>query len=482
MNVRRSLMLAGLASNFSTAIGFITSMVLARLLLPADVGLYSLTASLVGLVTVIRDFGVSAYVIREPNLDRNKIANAFGLMLVSSWTLAAVVALFRKPLSEFYGEPGMEGLMLILALNFMLIPFGAITLAYLNREMRFGANFVLTASSALVNAAVSIALAKYGFGAFSLAWATLASTFVSVLGSMCFRPAWWPWFPRLRDWREIASLGLPLTGASLVGQMTSSSTDLIVGRILGTDSVALLGKAIVMRSLFEQLVMGAVRVVALPYFSAMQHNGSELKPIYLSSSRLLTGIGWPFFILLTVLADPIILLLFGPNWVAASDLIPWVAMSAIMALPFYLTSSILTSLGMAGTMLRSESILLFAKVLIVTATAPLGLQAVAVALTFVSVGAVLLWGRSLRQAIGLGPMELLRQQVGSASLALMTAMTGSLGNVVADGVSAHPFAHLLIGGAFGVSGWLLAIAVVRHPLGPELIRASRKLMKTRPSR
>ena len=103
-------------------------------------------------------------------------------------------------------------------------------------------------------------------------------------------------------------------------------------------------------------------------------------------------------------------------------------------------------------------------------------------MTFVSVGAVLLWGRSLRQAIGLGPMELLRQQVGSASLALMTAMTGSLGNVVADGVSAHPFAHLLIGGAFGVSGWLLAIAVVRHPLGPELIRASRKLMKTRPSR
>lgn len=126
--------------NGATLIGFASAMILARLMIPSEVGVFSIAAALNGLVSSPRDFGVSAHLIRSPKLDRAKIAASYGVMIVVSWSLALIIALASPLAATLCRDARVGDLMLILALNLMLVPFGALTMAYLTREMQFGAD------------------------------------------------------------------------------------------------------------------------------------------------------------------------------------------------------------------------------------------------------------------------------------------------------------------------------------------------------
>jgi O-antigen/teichoic acid export membrane protein len=380
MNVRRSLLLASAASNGAALIGFASSMILARLLIPSEVGVFSIAAALIGLVGSLRDFGVSAYLIRSPQLDRAKIAASYGVMIVVSWTLALLIALASPLAAMLYRDPRVGDLMLILALNLMLVPFGALTMAYLTREMQFGAQFVLNISSAIANAGIAVALAWQGYGAYSLAWAGLGSTLVTILVSLFYRPAWWPLLPTLKGWREVVSFGAPVTGGAVIGNLNNASVDLITGQMIGPEAVALYGKALSIRSLFEQFFMAAIRLVALPHFATLARNNVELRTTYLQASNMLTGIGWPFAAILMALSEPLVLLMFGSSWLGSAPLVVWTALWMIISLPCHLVHSVLIAMGHAGSLLKGELTMLTVKCLVVVLVAPLGIEAVAIAL------------------------------------------------------------------------------------------------------
>ncbi|MFY7940899.1 MAG: oligosaccharide flippase family protein, partial [Burkholderiaceae bacterium] len=75
----------------SLVVTIASTMVLARLLTPKQVGIYSLCAALTAVAGILRDFGVSEYLIQEKNLTREKMQAAFGIALTVAWSIAALV-------------------------------------------------------------------------------------------------------------------------------------------------------------------------------------------------------------------------------------------------------------------------------------------------------------------------------------------------------------------------------------------------------
>ncbi len=475
MSVRRSLVLASAASNGAALIGFASSMILARLMIPSEVGVFSIAAALIGLVSSLRDFGVSAYLIRSPQLDRAKIAASYGVMIVASWGLALIIALASPLAATIYRDARVGDLMLILALNLMLVPFGALTMAYLTREMRFGAQFVLNISSALANAGIAIALAWLGYGAYSLAWAGLGSTLTTILVSFLYRPDWWPWLPTLKGWREVVSFGAPVTGGALAGHLNSAAVDLITGQMIGPEAVALYGKAQSIRGLFEQFFMVAIRLVALPHFATLVRNNVGLRSTYLVASNMLTGIGWPFAALLLVLAEPLVLLLFGNSWLGSAPLLIWTALWMIISLPGPLIHSVLIAMGHAESLLKAELTMLSVKIVVVVLAAPMGIEAVAIALLLQSCIYVLVWSSRLRTAIGLNLFDLLRAQLNSAPPALACGIAAYFGREYCQHLALPPLPTVALCMTLGGLVWLASIWAVHHPLAAEILRLSRAM-------
>src|SRR5678815_5173054 len=127
-SVRKSLSL-GFAQTYSAMIfQFVASMLIARLLVPHDLGIFSVAAVLVGLAQTVRAFGVPTYIVQEKELTEERIRSAMGVAILVGWVLAGVVALVSVPAALFYREPGVRDVMLVLALNFLLMPFGSVTM------------------------------------------------------------------------------------------------------------------------------------------------------------------------------------------------------------------------------------------------------------------------------------------------------------------------------------------------------------------
>jgi O-antigen/teichoic acid export membrane protein len=471
MAVRRALALSFLAANAATLVSFVSAMVIARLLTPAEIGVYSVAAALVAVLHQIRSFGIANYLVQEIELTHDRIRTAFGCLLATSWTLALVVLAASFPAAAFYGDPGVAAVMKVLALNFLLAPFGGVAMALLLRDMRFGARAVLEVSSAFALAGTSIALALRGFAYMSLAWGSLAGIVVGIIVANAYRPAGLPWLPSFRDARRVIGYGAPSMLGDIVHSLRVNTPELIVGRALGLEPVAFFNRAKSLTGQFYGLIGQAVQKVAFPYFAQERREGRDIKPAYLTTVAYFTGLGWPFFGVLALLAEPAVLLLFGDQWEASVPLTRIACLAAAINLPWSMLANVANAMGQPRVTMRVELQLLFATFVLVALASTASITAVAWSLCGVSALHGLLVARALRGLIDVRFRDCsgdLLKSAGVGLISVIAALPGWLLVPRALGEAGQLAAGL---GAAGV-GWLIAIVWLRHPLIRELPRAT----------
>jgi O-antigen/teichoic acid export membrane protein len=171
------------------------AMVLARLLTPAEVGVYAIGAVLVALAQVLRDFGVGAYIIQARTLDQQQLRAALCVSILLGWSLALLVMAASYAAAWLYREPRLHTVLQLLSINFIVMPFCAIALPYLRRQMRFCAIFAINVSQCLAQLTCSVVLAMRGWGYLSLVWGAVAGAVATLLAVLCCRPAGLPWVP-----------------------------------------------------------------------------------------------------------------------------------------------------------------------------------------------------------------------------------------------------------------------------------------------
>ncbi len=121
-SVRRALAIAMAENQLTFALQFVVAVIVARLLTPDEIGVYSIAVITLSAAHVIRDFGVVAYLVKESDLSVEKVRAASAISFGISWTLAVLIALASFPLARFYNEPRLLHLTWVLALNFVMIP------------------------------------------------------------------------------------------------------------------------------------------------------------------------------------------------------------------------------------------------------------------------------------------------------------------------------------------------------------------------
>ena len=97
---------------------FVSTMILARLLTPEEIGIFSAGFTIVALAQLFRDFGLNQYIIQEKELNETKIRTTFTLNLLMSWTLGTLLFIAAGLIADFFQEEGIETLIRILSFNF----------------------------------------------------------------------------------------------------------------------------------------------------------------------------------------------------------------------------------------------------------------------------------------------------------------------------------------------------------------------------
>jgi O-antigen/teichoic acid export membrane protein len=343
--LRRSLVINFFSSSGAAFLQFLVSVILARLLAPNEIGVFSMTVVIVNVAHIFRDFGVASYVQREPDLTVEKMRSAIGVMLASSWTICVLLFTLSGALARWFGEPGMAPVMRVLALGFFVIPFGSITNSLLVRRFAADKQALVSAASTITYCTVCLTLATCGFGTMSLAWANLVSLVVTALALLPLRPPGMPWLPGLAHWRAIVHFGLGTLLVNCTTAVNNAIPDLLLGKLGNARLVGLLSRANSTVSIFGYVAGSTVTYGAVSYLSQAHHRGESLAPVVARATALLTGVAWPAFACTALLGADIVLALYGQGWRDSVPAILPLTVSAAVAMVFHYTPSALIALG-----------------------------------------------------------------------------------------------------------------------------------------
>lgn len=468
MSTRKVLAFSYLDRYSSLVFAIISSIILARLLTPSEMGVFSVTMILLSFATPFKDLGASQYLIREKNLEPSMVRAAWTVQLSMGMVLAILAYSIDQMVADFYRDPRIKDIIFVLSLNFALGPFGTLTIALLSREMKFGSIAIIRFVSTLTGNTMAIGCAFAGLGPISLAYGLLSSNMISALVSLWFRPKGTPWLPGFVGLRKVLTFGSAVSGTSMMNIIYEGAPELILGRLQGMTETGLFGRGKGLVSIFERLIMDGVYAAAMPIFSQRLRRGESIAEIFVKAVGLISGIGWPLLSFIALFAYPLMQLLYGPKWDDAVDLARILSIAMSMLLPALLCGPPLIALGRVRTVFWLTTTNALMQVGVSVVGARLGLESLGVGIVISSLLIATLWLRFARPLILFAWYDFRLMLFKSA---IVTAGTMTVPIIVVFFFGLRPGAtltSLMIGGLGALCGYLYTARAVGHPVWDEI--------------
>lgn len=467
-SVRRSLAWGLLDNYIGIALQIVATVVIARVLTPGEIGIFSVAAVLGAMAMQFRDFGMAEYLIQEKELTDQKIRAAFGVNVVLSWSMALLFFGGSWMAADFYRQPGVGEVMRVQALTLLLVPFGGITMAYFRRELEHKPLFIAGLASSITTFIVGVGGCLMGLSYMALAWASFLSLVATVAVSVAFRPKHFPRWPGLRGVGEVVAFSKHAMGIYFFGQMGKGAPEAIIGRALDVASVAYFSRANGLVELFNRSVLRAAINICLPYFAKEEREGNSAATGYLKATTLLTGVGWPFFACTALLAFSAIRLLYGDQWMLAVPLAQVLCLVAVLELPYWLATEVMIAAGRIDQSHALQAKVQCLRVLGVFLVIPFGLIGAGVGLCIAALFGAWLAQKALREVIDLRFLDLCKACWPSLLVTLVAAAPPALATFLVAQSHENYLVYLALCGSMSAIIWLLALRAVGHPFWNEV--------------
>jgi lipopolysaccharide exporter len=306
----------GAAFVVGKAVVLLTTVVLARLLAPEQFGLVSLALVLIIYAEAFADVGAAqALIYFQPRVSTIRAAllctSLVGVLLLAAGVLMAPL------IGDFFGRQDVVPIVRLLAVSLLFSALGAVPEALLRRALQFRRLTVATVTRAVATGVVSIALAIAGFGAWAIAWGTLAGTFsyaVAVWLLVPERVALLPGRTSPGRLNAVLRYGIPVAGGTLLAKLIFDVDYLIVGHQLGVEALGFYTLAFRIPEFLIINVFFVISSVSFPVYSRARSDHSRLTEGYLLSTRMQALYGVTAGVGIAVVAPLLVPLVFGEAW------------------------------------------------------------------------------------------------------------------------------------------------------------------------
>jgi O-antigen/teichoic acid export membrane protein len=249
------------------------------------------------------------------------------------------------------------------------------------------------------------------------------------------------------------------------------ANDLVVGKVLGFFSVAILSRAQGLMNMFHREVMTAVRGVALPAFAAAHRSGEALEAQYARSVALVTVFAWPFYGLIALYALEVLRLLYGSQWDAAAPLVPIFCLAGAIAAVNALIPSLVIAVGRIDLVTRAELILQPFRFICIAVAAVVSrsVEACGLAYLLAAVVALPVFLLVKVRAVPHSGHGLARQMLSSLGVTVIALIPATVHVSLSGFGRAEPMATatVAISGVVSVFVWVAAAKWLRHPICSE---------------
>ncbi len=330
MKGTRSLLLTGAlwigsANIIANALGFISTIILARLLVPEDFGLVAVATALLTIIFAITEMPLSQALVQHDDPQDAHFDTAWTMSFLRAVLLGILIAALSQPLSRLYGDARLENIFLVIAVSVVISGMASPKLVMFQRNLLFHQTFALQVTEKIVGFIVAISLAF----AFRTYWALVLGSLASQLTGVVVSYLISPYRPRfsLSCYKELLSFSVWITLGNWVQTANWRADPLLLGYLL---PVGLLGQYSMGNRVSALAVQGLTQPVQqtlFPALSRLKADPQRLKQGYLRAQGVLCLWALPLGFGFAALATEIVELVLGAKWALAIPVIQIVAVT-----------------------------------------------------------------------------------------------------------------------------------------------------------
>jgi O-antigen/teichoic acid export membrane protein len=311
----RALGQLGAGGAMGKLVSLTTTLVLARILSPADYGLMALAMVVIGFVGFFNEVGIGSAIVQKEDLEQDEVNGCFAIAILISLVLCGATALASPLVAMFFGDARLAQMIPLLSTAFVVGATGSIPMAFLRREMRFGAIAIVNILAILIQSGVALYLAYHGHGVWSLVWGYLVANAVQSIG-YCIASSWRPRGAfALRKAFGIVGYGLHVTSTRIFWYAYTNADKVIVGKLLGDRALGIYDMAYSLATLPISQITGMVNNVAFPLFARLQNDMQRMSSVILKLTRGLAYVTYPALIGMLAVSRELVAVVLGPKWI-----------------------------------------------------------------------------------------------------------------------------------------------------------------------
>jgi O-antigen/teichoic acid export membrane protein len=322
MNKNNSSLLKGIVWSsleilIKRVLDLVVKLILARLLFPEDFGIIGMATVFTSLIQVLNDAGMGSALIQRKKEDLNEkhFHTVFWTSIIWSFFLFILVSFVIAPIAaNFYNTPLLNEVIPILSISILSNSLNVVHKAKLMRGLKFKKLAFINNISSLLSGGLSIIMALYGFGVWSLVFNSVAAFVISV-------PLFYlatKWVPKFlwdkTSFKDVFSFGVFTTFTQLIESFTSNVDYLVIGKLFSSTMLGTYTLAYMLTNMVKAQISSMLNRVMFPFYSSIQNDVTKVKGHFLEIIKYYSLIIYPLMLILLIYGEPLILSFFGEKW------------------------------------------------------------------------------------------------------------------------------------------------------------------------
>lgn len=332
------------------------SMVLARLISPAETGILGLTAVFFAIASTLASAGFGSALIRKVDRTDEDINTTFWFNAGMSLLMALILMAASPWFAEFYGIPALVPLTCVSAGMMFINSLASVHWTLYTCRRDFKTPAIIQTMVTIVSMPLCLVLAFYGWSYWSVVVQGVFSGLANLIVVWCVSP----WKPRLvfsvRSFRELFGFGSKLAAAGLLNVLNSNLRTFIIGKFYSPADLGLYTRGGHTATMIAHTVVGVLETISYPILATVQNEDARLLAAYRKYICVSTMVLTWGALLLCSLAKPLVSIMYGEMWLPCVPYLQVVALSVALSHICTINLNLLKVKGRSDLFLRLEII------------------------------------------------------------------------------------------------------------------------------
>lgn len=332
------------------AMQFVINVVLARLLTPDDFGLVGMILIIVAVSIIVAEGGFSSALIQKSDASEEDYSTSFYVNITMSALLYVLIYILAPLVAKSLGYPILCDFLRVISVTIILSALGVVARVKLKRKFAFKQIAISNIVAYILAATVAIVMSREGFGA----WSLVAMHITNALFSNIFIIIAARWTPSTKfsfdSLKRLFAYGEYMLISDILSNACFHIQSTLVGKYFTPHVAGQYAQAKKMEEVACITLPSAMVQVLFPLYSSLQHNIEQLRDRLRVNTQLLAFVIFPLMTILILVAEPLIMLLFGERWVGSIPIFQVLCLGGFFCAMQYFNYYAVAAIGRSRTL------------------------------------------------------------------------------------------------------------------------------------